>query len=192
MSQRPTPRPLKGGRPSGASVHWTVALGVALLGACVTESTMPAQTPDDIRDRYTEIPSSAVDLEAQPLTTGSSPASQIEDSRRVVLKTAAEWERYWALFYGNVSPTPPTPVIAFESEMVVIATSGMRASGGYTIQIEGVFESEGEVLVAVLETSPGALCMSTQALTAPATAVRVSASDSPVRFVERSEETPCT
>ncbi len=192
MTHHPTSRPHPAGRPQCVWVQTTIALGVALLAACGSGTTMPAQTPDDVRDRYPDIPTAALDLQAQPLAAVSTPLSQIPDARRTVLRTAEEWVEYWTLFYGNVSPPPQAPTISFGSEMVVVATSGSKPTGGYSIQIEGVFEANGEVLVAVVETSPGAGCMSTQALTAPATAVRVQSSGAPVRFVERSEETPCS
>lgn len=152
---------------------------------------MPAQTPDDVRDRYPDIPSAAVELQAQPVMAVTTPISQITDARRTVIATTEEWAAYWALFYGNVSPTPEVAVIDFSQEMVVVATSGTRPTGGFMIQIEGVYEANGEVLVAVLETRPGSGCMTTQSLTAPATAVRVTRSDLPVRFVERAEDPPC-
>ncbi len=168
------------------------AFGVALLAACGSGTTMPAQTPDDLRERYPEIPTAAVDVQAQPLAVVTTPLSQIPDARRTVLTSESQWRQYWALFYGNISPTPEPVPIDFGSDMVVVATSGTRPSGGYTIQIEGVFETNGELLVAVLETAPGAGCMTTQSLSAPATAVRVAASSAAVRFLERSETSPCS
>jgi hypothetical protein len=153
---------------------------------------MPGQTPENLRERYPEIPSSATELQVQPIEGATATMSQIADSRRLVLRTDAEWRQHWAVFSGHISPTPESPVVDFGSDMVLVATSGTRTSGGHAIDIEGVFEADGELLVAVLETGPGAGCMTLQVMSAPATAVRVPTRTLPVRFVERSEETPCS
>ena len=75
--------------------------------------------------------------------------------------------------------------------MVVVASMGGRATGGYSIEIVRVAETTDRLYVEVREVSPGRSCIVTMAGTAPVTAVRVPRRDLPVEFVERAETRDC-
>lgn len=110
--------------------------------------------------------------------------SGIPDARRTVIRTQEEWEAFWDEFQANRLPQTDPPVVDFSAQMVVVATMGTRSSGGYEITVENVFADGGSLIVHVLEASPGTSCLTTESLTAPATAVTVPASDSAPDWVE--------
>jgi hypothetical protein len=118
--------------------------------------------------------------------------SGIDDRRRLVIRTKEEWVAFWNEFTGNIHPQPPAPAIDFGRQMVVAATMGLRNTGGYTTAIEEIFETQTALIVRVLETSPGPNCLTTQALSAPATAVSLSARDLSVEFQEATVIAECT
>lgn len=117
--------------------------------------------------------------------------SSIRDRRRTVITTATEWQDFWNDFTGAIVPKPDLPVIDFTKHMVIVASMGERATGGYTIAIDEVLE-EGEGLAArVVEMSPAPGCVVAPVITAPVTAVVVPRNDGTVVFVEETRTQAC-
>ena len=134
-----------------------------------------------------EIPRDAVALDVLPF---SPPVawhlySGVSQRARLVIRDAAAWEAFWSEVTAYNHPPPPLPEIDFESETVLAAAMGGRSTGGYSIHIDDVRDSDGHLYVVVREMSPGRSCMLTQAPTAPVIAIRVPRRDGPVTFVER-------
>ena len=117
--------------------------------------------------------------------------SGYEERARRVIRTTEEWSEIWTQLTGNIAPRPPLPPVNFDHEIVLFVAMGQRATGGYSIDIEGVYEKDGRVFVDVRERSPGGSCIVTQALTQPVDAVRVPRRDGPVTFLERAETVSC-
>ncbi len=117
--------------------------------------------------------------------------SGIKDARRLVIRDAAGWAALWDAVVGARTPRPQPPAVDFNREMVIVAAMGQRGTGGYAISIDEVRREDDGLAVVVRETSPGSGCFLTQAFTAPVTAVRLPASDAPVRFIERKETQDC-
>jgi hypothetical protein len=78
---------------------------------------------------------------------------------------------------------PPLPGIDFTQEMIVASALGTRTSGGYDVLLTQASEDSGRVRIGVLETSPGASCVVTLALTQPIDLGRVPRRDGRVDFV---------
>jgi hypothetical protein len=116
--------------------------------------------------------------------------SGLEESARVVVRDATEWERYREPLAGG--PAAGSPAVDFATEMVIVVAMGRRPTGGYSIEVDSVVSSDASLLVAVTETAPGRTCMTTQAFTAPAAAVRVPRFEGPVRFAEATRTRECS
>lgn len=159
----------------------STVLSVAACGS--TESLGP---------EWPNLPAGAValqyDLQEEVHTTQT---SAIADRRRLVIRTQAAWESFWNELTGNLLPQPEAPVIDFDQRMLVVATMGVRNTGGYSISVAGIFDSDGRIIVRVLESSPGPTCITTQALTAPATAVSLARSNTAVEFQEGTYTVGC-
>ncbi|MDQ3997842.1 MAG: protease complex subunit PrcB family protein [Gemmatimonadota bacterium] len=117
--------------------------------------------------------------------------SGYRERQRLVIRTAAAWSEAWTRITGPSDPLRPPPAIDFDHEMVVLVSMGERATGGYSIAIEGVYDASGRIFAEVREKSPGAGCFVTEAVTRPVDAVRVPRRDSAVIFVERAETVDC-
>jgi len=87
---------------------------------------------------------------------------------------------------------PDPPSIDFESDEIIAATMGQRSTGGYAIRIEEISRRGDDLEVVIVETSPGRGCLTTQALTSPATAVSVARPPGVVEFVEETETRGCS
>ena len=111
----------------------------------------------------------------------------IGESRRVVIRDANSWAEFWSEL-----GTGDRPEVDFTRAVVVAAAAGQRPSGGYEIAIDQVSQTDGELAVQVLETSPGPNCVTSPSPTQPVDVVVV-----PVvaprtwSFTERKEVRAC-
>ena len=86
----------------------------------------------------------------------------INERRRLVIREANGWAAFWAeLGVGQ------RPAVDFTRDLVVAVAAGQQSSGGHEISVQKVSESNGELVIEVVETSPGPNCMTTAALTQP-------------------------
>ena len=130
-------------------------------------------------------------LAIQPVEGVDVSYTGIEEPRRALLRTEAEWRELWTALAAGRIPPPEPPVIDFASRMVIVAAMGRRPTGGYAISIEDVRATEDTLFVTVVETSPGAGCMTNQALTAPVAVVTVERHAGEPVFREREEVQDC-
>lgn len=119
--------------------------------------------------------------------------SGINDRRRLYIKDEETWTALWSEVTAHVGPKPEVPFIDFGNEAVVVVSMGTRPTGGYSINVESVSESEsdGTLYVEVVEVSPGPSCVVTQAESAPVHAVRVPLRNGSVQFIERASTRNC-
>lgn len=97
---------------------------------------------------------------------------RIESQMTVVVNSQEDLVAMWDLVFADHSPTPRMPEVDFARESVVMATMGLKSSGGYGVSISALEEiPEGMRLIIDAE-SPGSGCMTTQALTTPVHIVR--------------------
>ena len=168
------------------SLLFVLALSPFVTTACARAQTPTAGTPPQT------VPEGATELAIEPVDEIVNRFySGIGDQRREVIRTTDDWHAFWTQLTVIQVPPPEPPVIDFDRQMVVVATMGRQSTGGYLITIPAVHEHEGRIFVEVVEVSPGAGCLTTQALTAPATAIKIEARDDPVTFIERNEQQSC-
>ena len=97
----------------------------------------------------------------------------------------------WPRILGTHSPKPRAPRVDFTQEMLIVASMGRRATGGYVIAIDSVAVRDDTLRVLVREQSPGPLCGTTAALSSPVALARVRRSDLPVAFTTRNVVRDC-
>ncbi|MGA1871701.1 MAG: protease complex subunit PrcB family protein [bacterium] len=73
---------------------------------------------------------------------------------------------FWSKHNSKRFPPTNVPDIDFEKE-IVVAVIDSESTGGYSIEIEGLEESEKNVIVKVIKISPGPHCAVTEAETQP-------------------------
>ena len=111
-------------------------------------------------------------------TLGRGDLSQIEDSRDVVVRTAAEWATLWRQHAGEGKP----PAVDFTRSIVIAVFLGSRQSAGYTVEITGIEKEDTGLVVTCREQRPASGAMVAQMLTSPFHIVRTEAHSGPVRF----------
>lgn len=168
------------------AMNATLALAAA---ACATDSERSEGPPGETRPSGDQVPEDADMLAIETLYQNQN--SGVEDSRRVVIRSDSTWQRLWGELHGRQMNPPEPPPVDFDRSIVVVATSGQKSTGGHSIDIEGVLANADGVWVSVVKTEPGEGCVTTQALTAPAVAVKAPGRDGPVKFVDYSRTRDC-
>lgn len=113
--------------------------------------------------------------------------SAIEEATRMVIDDEQTWHAWWLRHAANLSDgTQPggikPPPVDFAKENVLVATLGMRSTGGYDIGFSAV-TVDGKTLTAILRTtSPGPDDIVTRALTRPFAIIAVPKHDGEVLF----------
>ena len=169
-------------RGPGRRSHLT--LGVVSAALLITTGCgVRQQAPDP------EIPPTAVSVPFASLVQMQ--YSNLVDEARMVVRTRAEWVDLWASATEGLQPAEDAPVVDFGRRMVLVAAMGRRATGGFAVRIGSVFEDRERLYSIVTETSPGSGCLTTQAFTAPVSAISIPLSGKPVSFVRRSDTLSC-
>jgi hypothetical protein len=119
-----------------------------------------------------------------PFETISRVAPGVGQSERknYVIRSEVDWKELWGMVHPGES-APPLPYVDFSRETVVAVFSGVKPTGGFSIEITRVVDAGGRVLVYVSEVSPGDGCFVTEALTYPHHIVKVQKSDKPVELI---------
>ena len=115
-------------------------VSVAVITLCATLAGCGFTSGPDER-----VPSDAVSLDVRPV---DSPAahdhfSALTERERLVIPDADAWAEFWARLTAEELPRPALPAVDFTSEMVLAASMGSRPSGGYTIHVDEVADSDG-------------------------------------------------
>ena len=114
--------------------------------------------------------------------------SGIKEAKQELIKDAAQWEKLWKQHALSANSGEKTPSVDFSKEMVIVATMGVKRTGGYAIEIVGVEVADQSLKISVKQSSPPPGALTIQALTAPFHFVAVPKSDLKPEFVEAPDQ----
>jgi hypothetical protein len=118
-------------------------------------------------------------------------SSGLAARERIVVRDSVSWVALWPRIVGSHSPVPPPPAVDFGAEMLIVASSGTRASGGHIAVIDSVLVVGDSLRVVVREQAPGPRCGTPAVLSNPVSVARVDRSDLPVAFSTREVVRDC-
>jgi hypothetical protein len=171
-------------------------VGLSLSGCSNGSNGQVPATPESPGSSQSaaEVPAGATPIAFRPVEELGPyrSSSGLQQRQRVVVQEPQAWEALWSTLTSRQSQAPARPSVDFSRERLVVVSMGERPSGGYAIEVDGVFLSGGTLYVSVQEVSPGSDCMTTAALTQPVAAVAVPAGREPVKFVERTKVQSCS
>lgn len=98
-------------------------------------------------------------------------------------------EKIWKIAHGTDGS--PLPKVDFSKEYVIGIFAGQKSTGGNSIAVTAITETENMRTVAVTLTKPGAGCMVTQSLTNPYQIVTVPFSDATLTHSDTEVITSC-
>ena len=114
---------------------------------------------------------------------GDFSAGDSPQPERVVARSPAELAAAWNAMFLTRDPQPPIPTVDFTKEMVVIARTGAKPSGGYCINVDSAVGSSRKATVTVRTGGPTPSFL--PAVTRPFDIVRIPRADE-VTFAETS------
>ena len=142
-----------------------LALLLTTLAACGESSQL----------RITPLPEMACDIPVTPVSLLGMQGNGEE--RYFVVEDENEWCALWAELEYRLGPPLPcdTSLVNFSSEVALVAATGRRGSGGYSVTIPCVQTTDvpGEIEVFIIEQVPGDGCASSLLPTAPIGIARV-------------------
>jgi hypothetical protein len=103
----------------------------------------------------------------------------------------ADWQAYWRRIHAAAGTLPPIIDVDFKTSDVVALSLGRKPTGGYNVRVSGIASSAAGTSVSITETSPGAKCIVTDALTNPYYIVRTPKLTEPVSFKITTEKHEC-
>ena len=155
-------------------------LAMLLLGIACAAPAPPSDRPSD-----------AVPVTITPIPLDGTYGGFDEPLREVV-RSDEEWRALWARLATGRIPRPEAPPIDFSEQVVVVAAMGSRPTGGYAIRIDRASYAGDTLWIEVTSVSPGAGCVTTQALSAPVAAGAVERrGEISARFLDREETLDC-
>jgi hypothetical protein len=111
----------------------------------------------------------------------------IGEPRRMVIRDANAWAQLWSELGAGERPD-----VDFTQNVVVVVAAGQRSTGGYGIAVNEVTQADGQLIIGVVETTPGPNCITTAAATQPADVVVIPvAAPRGWSFLERKEIRAC-
>ncbi len=104
-----------------------------------------------------------------------------------VFRRYDEWHYFWRSFKGEDSPVPP---LSEGKEMIIVATTGLKPSSGWTVAVTAIVENEDHIEVFISDIPPQEELV-LDVITSPYQIVRTEYSEKEVIFtVMRSEKNP--
>lgn len=162
----------------GRAIRLALVAAVIAVAACAGDSEPPSPSLQDSGSRV-EL---ATDAELRSRIDEIRLYNAVDEPMRAVFRDQAAWEAFWSRASGARQPAAPAPAVDFSRHMVVVVALGTRPSGGYWVEVEGVYQSAEGLRVEALASAPGEYCGTTQAVTHPLDAVLVARGAGQVTF----------
>jgi hypothetical protein len=112
-------------------------------------------------------------LQTRQVVSISDSWSGFQAPTRIVIADAQAWADAWSTIHAHFTVPPALPAVDFSTSVLVLAATGPRSTTGHSVVIQEVRIAGGSLDVAVLERSPGASCVTGQAVTSPVHVVEV-------------------
>jgi len=100
----------------------------------------------------------------------------------LVIHDSQAWIDLWNQHMLFMVEPLPVPEVDFSANMVVAVFMGVVNTGGYTLHIYEVVETESTIIVKMERTEPGPSCIVPQVLTQPYHMIQIAGTEKPVTF----------
>jgi hypothetical protein len=120
--------------------------------------------------------------------------SGVSKKKTLIITNQKDFEKTWSECYSIQIPQPKAPQINFEKEIVLVAFAGEFSSGGYKVELTNINKKRKTINVNVINTTPGANCNVTSAMTQPFHMIKMNTpkkSIKEIKFIDIAEATHC-
>lgn len=187
--------------PAPPALNGNKTIGVGFQTALQNPSPTPQPTPQPqpTQDTVDETPppnegdpdessSEETELQFETIAKGSGGHSE---KVNYLIENDSDWEELWEKVNSLSISKPPSPEVDFTQNSIIAIFQGMKSTGGYSIEIIKVVETENSVEVFIKEVSPGENCIVTQAFTQPHHIIKTKKIDKKVNFTTEQEIKDC-
>ncbi len=108
--------------------------------------------------------------------------SNYDQKTEMIITSTSELEKVFAKINSNRQPEKTVLDIDFSERTVVFITAGQLSTGGFTVEVERIEDTESERVIYVGGTSPKPGENVTMALTSPFTMISFEKTELPIRF----------
>lgn len=116
--------------------------------------------------------------------------AQIQIRKNYVIRNEKEWQQFRKSFTSTDAPSLPT--VDFSKKQVLIVFSGTKPTGGYSIKVSKVTDTNKQRVVTIAFSTPGSNCTVTQTQTSPYEIVTVPSISLPLTHVNITKIHPCS
>ncbi|MCI0450563.1 MAG: protease complex subunit PrcB family protein [Chlorobi bacterium] len=115
----------------------------------------------------------------------------IGEKKQVICKNNDDYQKLMNEVYKDLDQMPIIPEVDFSKNYVVAVFMGAKNTGGYAINFDKVIRRTADLTVSVFETSPGAKCIVTQAVTHPYEIAKIPKIDKNIKFKTKLRTNEC-
>ena len=108
----------------------------------------------------------------------------------LVISSLMDWEALQPQLEADLFSQPELPNLDFSQSILVIVFAGEKPSGGYTIQVKRIIQTDQEVVVYVTETKPARDQLAITQITYPYQIVILPRTTLPVHFKFEAQVAP--
>jgi len=110
--------------------------------------------------------------------------SGFQAPQEMFVSSLKDWIDTWALRQGSAAPKRRHPAIDFDRDVVLVAATGMKSTGGYSIEITRIVKTKDDIQVFVKRTVPAEGAKPAAVPTSPFVLARMKKPDRPVTFLD--------
>jgi len=140
---------------------------------------------------FQEEPKESVPFETLLKRAGPKPSSVSASPGFSIITSESEWAALWSRLHILWETPPPLTFVNFSEEMVIAFFQGERGTGGYSVEIVEIYETDDSLVAVVKESKPGFGCGVTAVVSYSYHIVKMPITSKNVKYIIREEARVC-
>lgn len=108
-----------------------------------------------------------------------------------IIKTREEWAELYDELTAVLGEADPLPDIDFENFQLIVGGIGVRGTGGNSLLVQGIYESDHDITIYILDVMPCAALAAIAVIDYPMAAFLIRKTEKPLSFYVQRAKTGC-
>lgn len=143
---------------------------ISIFGLLSCKSSQPTAEGESAKKSF-------IPIELQSGNNGG-----FKEKSNQIISDQKEFSKIWDQAFVNYMNKESAPEVDFTKNIVLLIALGEKTSGGHTIKVNSIVESNENTIVNILETCPGKGCMTTESITYSYQIVQIEKPNKPIQF----------